>query len=198
MQQGLEPAQTQNLPVDKTSKRNRQGIETKHRDEEKKRNKEETRKRQEKEKKREKKREERKEKKKGKKIQRKQQKEKRERVRERERERERDREREKEREKKNKENNTARTPTKGKTRKETRKGAFFKTLRNGNKIVTTEFARHSLQPSKPKVIHPIRNCKNLGNLDVNVARMASTVGSSAPTLAKAVQETEIRSINLTY
>ena len=98
MQQGLEPAQTQNLPVDKTSKRNRQGNETKHRDEEKKRNKEETRKRQEKEKKREKKREERKEKKKGKKIQPKQQKEKRERVRERERERERETERERKKE----------------------------------------------------------------------------------------------------
>jgi hypothetical protein len=111
------------------------------------------------------------------------------------------REREREREKENKEHNTARTPTKGKTHKETRKRIPFLTLRAGNKKVIPEFGvctRHSLQPSKRKVIHSIRNCKNQGNyLDVNVARTASTEGSSAPTLAKAVQETEILSNNLT-
>jgi len=147
-------------------------------------------------KKREKKREERKEKKKGKKYNENNTKRKK---RKGERERETEREREKERKREEKQGKQHSKDThKRQDPQRNQKRSIFKTLRDGNKIVTTEFARHSLQPSKPKVIHPIRNCKNLGNLDVNVARMASTVGSSAPTLAKAVQETEIRSINLTY
>ena len=140
-----------------------------------------------------KKREERKEKKKGKKYNENNTKRKK---RKGERERQRERERKTERRKTRK--TTQQDTHKRQDPQRNQKRSIFKTLRNGNKIVTTEFARHSLQPSKPKVIHPIRNCKNLGNLDVNVARMASTVGSSAPTLEKAVQETEIRSINLTY
>ena len=181
----LEPAQTQNQPADKTSKRNRQGNETKHKEEEKERG-------QKKKSKKKKQRRDEEETGKGKKE--------RERKKKRKGERER-REREREREKENKEHNTARTPTKGKTHKETRKRIPFLTLRAGNKKVIPEFGvctRHSLQPSKRKVIHSIRNCKNQGNyLDVNVARTASTEGSSAPTLAKAVQETEILSNNLT-
>ena len=156
------------------------------------RRKKETKKRRGRDRKR-KKREERKEKKKGKKYNENNTKRKK---RKGERERQRERERKKERRKTRK--TTQQDTHKRQDPQRNQKRSIFKTLRNGNKIVTTEFARHSLQPSKPKVIHPIRNCKNLGNLDVNVARIASTVGSSAPTLAKAVQETEIRSINLTY